>query len=219
MQKTLRTYLRPEARCSLKAQEKVCAAYNGKVSQYVEDERKPTDPFVTRESWLNHMRPGDEFAVPFFHRLATVRDDEKLGGLTQVRERIRKSGAVVIELATGRRTDNPHDYADMTAEAIAFYSQKGMTKAWAAKIGKLGAAASPVTKSVDGRAPHDQARGILNDHDEYPTLDDALAAINILKDENGKFYKHPWNAAFVYAEVSRGYLVLKKRKPGPRPTT
>jgi hypothetical protein len=211
MKKTLRTYFRPEARCSLKQQEAACRSYDGKIIPYVEGERSADDPFPNRDAWVNAMRPGELFAVPFFHRLATTAE-----GLREVREAIRLKKAIIVELATGRRTDDPDHNADMLDEARNWYSQRGMSKRWASKIGKIGAANSSASQRIDGRAPFEKVEAILNNHKKYPTLALALDAANALKDDDSKLYPTKWNAAFVYKSVERGDLTLNDRTPGPK---
>lgn len=200
MTKTLRTYFRPEPRCSQKAQADAVAKFNGRVVAYTD-----------LDQWFKHHRKGEVAGVPFFHRLASNTDE-----LKAVRERIKAAGLIVLETATGRRTDNPDDAVDMNDEARDWYSRKGMTSDEAAAMGRAGAAMSPVTKSRTDRCPLEIGERLLNDHETYPTLKLAMRAIAQATDANGKRFKRPWNESFVYQMVRKGKLNLKPRRPGPR---
>lgn len=199
-QKTLRTYFRPEPRCSRLAQDSVAEASGAKII-----------PYVDLDEWFASMRKGDIVAVPFFHRLAANAED-----LKAVRERLKAAGVVVLELATGRRTSTPDEYADMVQEALDFTARRGMTTAEAKRLGKLGADMSPATKSRTDRMPLELAEEILNNHAVYPTLDAALYAINHATDANGKRFKRPYNREFIYRMARIGKLNLKVRRSGPK---
>lgn len=185
--------------------------FDGKVIAYVEEDRRNREGLPMRDGWIRAMRRGEEFGVPFFHRLAVSAQD-----LREVRQRVREKGAVIIELDTGRRSDDADDLADMLDEARDFWSRRGLTAAEARALGKLGAAASPVTKAKTDRCPDEVAEAILNDHTNYPTLPLAIIGINGVKREDGKRFKRKWTVSHVFRQAKRGRLNLKPRRPGPR---
>lgn len=205
LQKTLRTYFRPEPRCSQKAQDTAVKKFDGRIIAYTD-----------LAEWFGDMRRGELVGVPFFHRIAT--DAESLKA---ARDSLKDKGVVLIELDTGRRTDNPTDYADMVDEARDFYSRRGFTKAEVQRIAKMGAAASPVTKSkADERLPVEIVEKILNDHETYQTLRLAFRAINNAKNADGKKFKRKWYPALVsrLANPKKGppKINLKPRRSGPK---
>ena len=200
MKKTLRVYFRPDARCSQARQDAAAAKYDGNIIAY-----------ISTEEWFSHLRSGEIGGVAFFHRLAANADD-----LQSIRDRIKKEGIIVLETDTGRRSDNPHDHGDMVQEALALYAQRALTKAEAKALAKLGADASPVTKSRTDRMPLELAEEILNDHKKYPTLQVALRALNNATDARGKKFKRKYNLAFIYRMVKKGKLRLVTRRSGPK---
>lgn len=201
LQKTIRTYFRPEPRCSQKAQDLAAAKWPGKIIVYTD-----------LNEWFGDIRKDPLAGVPFFHRLATNAED-----LKAVRDRIKAAGFVVIELATGRRTDNPDDAADMVDEARDFYARRGLTKAEATRVGKMGALMSPATKSKDDkRYPIELAEKILNDHETYPTLRVAYRAINNARNADGRPFKCKWYPALATRLEKKGKLHLKDRRSGPK---
>lgn len=208
MQTVLRTYFRPDPRCSIKAQNEAVKSWPGKIIRY--DEEK-ADQTAQREGWIRAMRAGELFGVPFFHRLATSAAE-----LRAVRAKIAPKKATILELATGRRSDDCYALADMVQEALDFYARRGLSSAEAAIYGKLGADASPVTKARTDRMPNELAEEILNNHEKYPTLKVALRAINNATNAKGKKFKRKWNEAHIYQQVKKGKLNLKPRRAGRR---
>lgn len=200
MPKIMRIYFRPEPRCSQKAQDETFASFTGRVVAYTD-----------LDMWFKHHRKGEVAGVTFFHRLATNTEE-----LMAVRERIKAAGLIVLEGATGRRTDNPDEAVEMYHDARDFYARKGLTTAEARAMGAAGGKMSPVTKSRTDRCPLEIGERILNDHETYPTLKLAMRAIAQATDANGKRFKRPWNESFVYQMVRKGKLNLKPRCPGPR---
>lgn len=209
MQKTLRVYYRPGLRCSLKAQKTQDAKWDGTIIPYIEGDRRPGDAFPMRDKWIGAQRGSEIVGIPFYHLLATGSEE-----LKAVRAELKARKIVILELSTGRRSDCASALGDMVQEALDFYARRGLTTAMAKRLGRKGAAKSPVTKSKrDERCPNDVAEAILNDHKTYPTLPLALAAINKVKDANGKKFKRKWNIAYMYREASRpGGIKLKPRQ-------
>src|SRR6185437_881375 len=130
--------------------------------------------------------------------------------------RIAPKGAIILELATGRRSDDCYALADMVHEALDFYARRGLSKAEAEIYGKLGAAVSPVTKARTDRLPNELAEEILNNHKTYPTLALALRAINNATNAKGKKFKRKWNIAHIYRMAKDGKIKLDVRRSGPR---
>lgn len=206
LQTTIRVFYRPTARCSLKSQQIAASKFPGRVI-----------PYENMDEWFSHMRRGNMVGVPFFHVLATGADE-----LAEVRQRLKAAGVTVLEIDTGREIVPGHD-GDVVAESLAVYARRGMTKAQAARIGKLGALASPATKSRGDRLPIALAEEILNNHELYPTQFEALRAINNAKDVNGKKFKGRWYPSYISRlanppDGSPPKINLKPRKPGPKPT-
>lgn len=167
--------------------------------------------YTDLDEWFGHIRSDKLAGVAFFHRFASSVEE-----LRAVRARIAKAGIVVLELAAGRRTDNPDDYANMVDEARDFYGRTGLSPAEARYYGKLGAKKSPVTKSRTDRLPNELAEKFLNDHATYPTVKLALRAINSAKDARGKRFKRKWNVTHISRMVKAGKLNLKPRRSGPK---
>jgi hypothetical protein len=154
---------------------------------YTEDRRDAHQSLRERGDAIAALRRGDELCVSHLHRLGTGQGD-----LSAAIRAVIEQGATVIEANTGRRSDNAAQLVGMIADANTFYART-MTPETAQRIGRLGAAASPMTKRRRDRMPIKDALKIVNDHKRYPTLVEALAVIN--KD---KRYKRPWSVAHVY---------------------
>lgn len=201
MQKTIRTYFRPEPRCPMTRQQSVAEKFDGKVI-----------PYENINEWISQMRPRDVVGVPYYHRLASNAED-----LKAVRDRLKAFCVVVLEIDTGRRSDNPDDLADMVDEARTFYARNGMTTAEAKRLGALGAKASPVTKSKSNeRLPVEMAEKILNDHETYPTLPIAYHVINNARNADGKKFKRKWYPSLVTRLAKQGKIHIKLRRSGPK---
>lgn len=199
----LRAYIRPEPRFSAAKQRAALDALGKKIATtYTEEPRTRGGPFPKRDAWVKSLRAGVLATVSDFHRLATTADD-----LRDVRASIHKTGAVILEARTGRRSDDPEALADMTHEAVAFYSQRGLTKQDASKLGKMGAAASPATKPKRGRMPKADAAVIWRKV-EY-TTHEAIAAINA-----DPAYKVKYNLSYAYRNLGpRGVPAGRRQSP------
>lgn len=204
---TLRVYLRPEKRFPLSKQEAVVAEHEGRIVRYTEAERKKDDGFPQREAWIGSMRgrKDEVFAVTDWHRLASNGDD-----LKAVTAKIDAKGQVIVELRTGRRSDNPGQRGEMIHEALKFYAQRALTTTEAKKMARRGAKASPVTKPLEGRMPHDEALAFIDNLKKYSSVEDAVKAINKVRE-----YPVKWNADFAYREKRFGRLNFKSRPMGP----
>ncbi len=191
----LRGYIRPDARISVQRQREALVAI-GCTMFYVEHERRRGDSFPERDDWISHLRKPDEACVAVFNRLAIGKND-----LAATLKAIFAKGIPIIEAETGRRSDNQESLVDMIAEATGYYARH-LDSEEAVRRGKLGAAASPVTKRRKGRMPEREALKFLNDRAKYRKLKDAVAAIN--KD---KRYPTPWSVPLVYRLKKLGLRV------------
>lgn len=205
----LRAYIRPEQRFSRAKQVETLAALGKKIAAtYEELQRRRGDDFEQRDAWVASLRPGVLAVVSDFHRLATTAD-----GLRDVRAAIHKTGAVIMEAQSGRRSDNPEDLADMTHEAMNFYRQRGLTSSEASKLGKLGADMSPTTKPKTGRMPSLEALPMWRNA-EY-NVPEALAAINA----DGR-YADKYTISHAYRALGpRGVMAGRRRLPEGAKTT
>lgn len=149
---------------------------------------------------ITSLRHNDELCVSHLHRLGTGQRD-----LSEVIKAVISQGATIIEVSTGRHSNDPASLVTMIQDANSYYAHS-LTSERAQEIGKLGAAASPMTKRRRGRMPIKNALIILNDHKRYPTLVDAITAIN--KD---KRYGRPWNVPLVY-RLKKDGINIKDRQ-------
>lgn len=201
-----RAYIRPEARFSAAKQLPVIESFDCKVI-YKEADRSRDEGFPERKAWIAGMRVAhkDVALVSDFHRLATTAQS-----LKEVRTELKNAGVVILEGRTKRRSDNADDLADMIHEAIAFYSQRGLTPKEAARMGRLGAIESPATKPKLGRMPlHD---AILIWRDPQYTRAQALALINA-----DKRYPDKYNGTYAYRVLKRRGVPAGRRPTGSEP--
>lgn len=203
----LRAYIRPDARFSAARQRTAIEALGKKIAAtYVEIDRRRDDNFPERDAWISSLRPGNIAVVSDFHRLATTADT-----LKEVRSAIHQAKAVIVEASTGRRSDDPESLADMTHEAVDLYRRRGLTKAEAKRLGRLGAAASPTAKAKRGRMPKGDAAVIWRDA-QY-TSKEAIAVINANTD-----YKDKYNLCWAYRNLGpRGVPAGRHREPNKKP--
>lgn len=203
----LSAYIRPEPNFpESKQRPSVDAAKPAIV--YVEGPRQPgKHPWPKRDAWIKSLRKSqrDVAAVSHFHRLAPDSED-----LRDVLEEIEAQGATIRELSTGRVSTKVNDMAAMIFEAQDFYAQRGLTSERAREIGKLGAAASPVTKQKERRMPHAEAIVFLNDI--TMGIKEAIAKIN-----RDRRYKTKWTFNYAYQEKRAGRLPFASRSAGPKP--
>jgi hypothetical protein len=148
------------------------------------------------------LRKGhdDIVAVQYFHLLAP--------GAAELQRRIRAIhaiGAVIVETAKGRRSDNRAALADMIFEAHETYTGRLLTPKIASRMGKRGAKNSPRTQAIDTRMPTDEARAIWRAKHHH-NWQEALAAINA--DTN--YHGYSKSAAYTY-------LGPRDVKPGRKP--
>src|ERR1035437_3921017 len=141
--------------------------------QFAEGKPEPKDARPIRTWLINRkLRPKakDEIVVSHFDVLAENGDD-----LNKVCAALDTKCVVVIEASTGRRSDKRGDLVAMTHDAIDRYAGR-LTASERSEIGKLGAAASPVTKERKGRMPMHEIDKILDDHSL--TIKRAVARVN-----------------------------------------
>lgn len=154
-----------------------------------------------RGEMLSGLRRHDELWLSHMHRLGTGKAD-----LAKVLKAVFKVGAHVVEASTGLKSDDPINLVDMLESAHVFYART-LTPERAKVIGRLGGQKSGVTTRRKDRMPIKDALKFLNDHERYPTLVSALAAIN--KD---KRYKRPWAVAHVYHLKKKDGVKIKDRQ-------
>lgn len=111
------------------------------------------------------------------------------------------------ELASGRRSDVLKDLLKMMQDAQLAYGGKWLDPERAAEMGLRARGILRNGKTKADRMPHAMAQKILNNHDLYPTLAEALHEIN--RDER---YPEKWGREYVYRERRRGNLKLERRR-------
>lgn len=156
------------------------------------------------------LRPKskDTVEVAYLHRLGTNSDAvvDNIDALTG-------RNAVIVEAATGARSDRLGLFSKALHDSILFLSGK-LSRADRSKIAKANAAKSPRTKAkVDGdRLAVIQT--IMNQHDKYPRVADAIDAINARR---GKLPRV--SAQDIYRLAKRGKITLTRRIAGPKSVT
>ncbi len=187
----IRWYIRPDTRHSIKRQREICESFclrnDHKAVFYVEENRSRGAPYPKRNDWVKSLRGVEVCGVSDFHRLASTSLD-----LRAILSDLLASNRVVIEAASGRRTDNAKDLSDMILETTTFFANKGLTTQEASTLGKLGALVSPATKRKRGRMPMADAMVIWRD--AALTTRQAVAKINEESDKAGykDLYNHSW---------------------------
>jgi len=202
-------YANGNAKQATSAQVAALRSYDPKIKVWIEPQGsfEEFDHIVDRKKQGACLGRGSNHAVAVaeFHQLATNRDE-----LTQRVQAIHKLGAVIIEVSSRRSTEDRADLAAMMVEALDYYRMGGMSKAERTRVGKLGAAASPVTKPKDGRMPASMAIKFL--YDLSLSIKEALGLI--AKDRR---YRVPWTMSFAYKQHRDGKIQLPKRAAGRRP--
>jgi len=202
-------YANGNAKQAASTQAAALRAYDPKIKVWTEEKgaSEDFDHIVDKRKTGSCLARGSGHAVVVaeFHQLATNRDE-----LTQRVQAIHKLGAVIIEVSSRRSTEDRADLAAMMVEALDYYRIGGMSKAERTRVGKLGAAASPVTKAKDGRMAASMAIKFLYD----PSLSIKEALGLIAKD---KRYKVPWTMSYAYKQHRDGKIQLPKRAAGRRP--
>jgi hypothetical protein len=187
-----------------KQRESVTAFGVPEKNQYVEGKPEVGDKRPIR-NWLivRKLRPKakDEIVVSHFDVLAENGDD-----LNVVCVALDAKCVVVIEASTGRRSDKRSDLVAMTHDAIDRYAGR-LTASERSEIGKLGAAASPVTKERKGRMPMHEIDKILDDHSLV--IKRAVAKVNA-----DRRFKTKISLAWVYRMKRKGRLKFRARLSG-----
>jgi hypothetical protein len=148
---------------------------------------------------------SDTVEVSDLHRLCSNSEC-----MAEMVSRIAERNAVVVEARTGARSDRVGPFSVALAQSIAFLSGR-LTRADRSRIGKLGAEASPVTKPKGGHMPLAQIQTMINDHAKYPTLMDAIEAIN-----RDRRYRRKVNASLIYRWARDKKIDMIRRIPGPK---
>src|ERR1035437_1702048 len=173
-------------------------------SQFIEGKPEVGDKRPIR-TWLiaRKLRPKakDEIVVSHFDVLAENGDD-----LNKACAALDTKCVVVIEAGTGRRSDKRGDLVVMTHDAIDRYAGR-LTASERSEIGKLGAAASPVTKERKGRMPMHAIDKILDDH----SMKIARAVAKVNADRR---FKTKISLAWVYRMKRQGRLKFRARLSG-----
>jgi hypothetical protein len=199
MLKVIHWYIRPDPRCSVERQKEICDQYSKQKNVFfIEEKRERGDPYPMRDVWLNSAR-NEVLGIPEFFRIATTKKD-----LQEVVQVLTKKGQVVVEAATGRMTSNSADLTDMIFESINTYAARGLTREVASIMGKLGAAASPISQPKPDLMPKEEALPIWTNPDLLG--DEAVARINA----NGK-YKDHYSLSLAYRRLG-----LRGVRPGRR---
>lgn len=194
---------------------------NGSARKAISTQREVLEAFGVKKIWADEKgEDGDwlhltgketglgrggphQVVVAEFHLLATNRED-----LANRLRTIFDRGSSVVEAATNRRTSNLGELVDMVLEAADYY-RGGMSKAERARIAKLGADASPVTKPKVGRMPATEAIKFL--YDVNLTIREAIAHIN-----RDRRYRLKWNLSYAYQQNRKGKIKLPQRVAGPK---
>lgn len=145
---------------------------------------------------LRQGEPDAAVAVHRFHLLAPG-----AGELQRRIKLIHAKGAVIVEAASGRRSDDAGALADMVFEAHEVYTGRLLDSKTASKLGKLGAEKSPRTKKLNWRdhMPKEAAQRIWRDVTNHKTKELALAAINA--DTNYR----PYSMAYAYKRLGKRF--------------
>lgn len=124
----------------------------------------------TVDSLVRALRLGDEVKVTTLARLAKHRRD-----LGRIVDAIHDKGAVVVEVVSGRRSDNARDHAKMIFDAVDEIASdgRGLPSEVAKTFGKMGAAARAATLEA-ARMPRHEAEKHWFDA-RNATTGDALA--------------------------------------------
>lgn len=113
------------------------------------------------------------------------------------------------EVASGRRSDALQDLLKMMQDAQLAYGGRWLDPERAALMGLKAQGAKINGKAKVDRMPNAMAQRILNNHDLYGTLPEALHAIN-----SDARWTIPWTKAHVYRERDAGRLQLVERHRG-----
>ena len=195
-----RGYIRPEPRFPAKAQREALRQFgvqDGAI--YEEAERGRGDTYPELADLTGSLRQGDSVVVTEFHRLASNLDD-----LRENATAILSRGFEVLE-TTGRRSGVHVDLVHMVLDAVLLYGRKLLSHAQAVELGKLGAAASPMTKRKRGRMPIAEAKVLWVSRPDW-TSEQALALIN-----SDRRYRVPYSMKYAYAKLGP-----RRVKAGPK---
>jgi hypothetical protein len=172
-EKTYCGYIRPEPRNPAAKQRAAIELLDlGKFPIYEETAANPPG-FPHRTAMVNARRKGcnDVVIVSEMHRLAP--DAESLRA---VLKQLRAKDASILEATTGRYSGTNGTMEEMVLDAVAWYRSKGLTSEAAAKLGKIGANASPMSRPLAGRMPVREAQIIWRN--PALTTEGALNTIN-----------------------------------------
>jgi len=185
-------YIYPDNRMGEAAQRKMLLEAGIPEKQiYVEGKPEGND-WQPRLSWLvdRKLRPGynDTLEVAYLHRLAW-----RSSRMVDTIDNITARDTIVVEVGSGARSDKPGPFARAIHDSMLFLSGK-TGRADRSTIGKLGAAASPVTKPKNARLPDDQALVIWRN--PALTSAEAVATMNAVEK-----YKNGWSYASAYRHL------------------
>lgn len=108
-------------------------------------------------------------------------------------------GAVIEEIVSGRRSDNPKQLAAMMARAKDFHAGRPLPEQLA-EWGLEGSKKSSASKRLNGHMPYRDMDKILDDQQRFPYFDQAVAALNAVSREKG------------YTEISKSWAQRRKRE-------
>lgn len=142
---------------------------------YIEGAHVPTDdddgPRIyeapdARAEWLRSIKHGDVALVATIGRAGATRGD-----IGDAITSIRKAGAVLIEVGTGRRSDDLDVLAEMMIDGLDELSHRHKYTSTTAKAAR----AKQVLKHGQSRLSRSAALKIWRDIANYPTIADAVA--------------------------------------------
>lgn len=113
------------------------------------------------------------------------------------------------EVASGRHSDDLQDLMKMLQDAQLAYGGRWLDPERASAMGLKARGVTNGRKAPGERMPNAQAQKILNNHDLYGSIPEALHTINA--DER---YPLKWSRSFVYREQTAGRLDLIERHKG-----
>lgn len=172
---------------------------------YVETDSKE-QPIL---EWIidRKMRPNDHDTVEVsdLHRLCSNTDC-----MVEAIERISARNGSVVDVRTGASSEKAGAFARALAGSIGVLSGR-LSRSDRRRIGKMGAEASPVTKSKSVSLPLHRIDAIMDDHDL--SIGDAVAKIR------REFKAKAPSIATIHRWRREGKLKFRRRLAGPIPKT